>query len=222
MSQIVWDDVDTYIGDKLIPHDRVMEEVLKANRKANLPAIDVSAPQGKFLNLLVRMTGARLVLEVGTLGGYSTIWMARALGRGGRLVTLEFSPMHAAVARENIGAAGLSDKVEVRTGRAIDTLPKLHAEGLHPFDLIFIDADKPSNAAYIEWAVRLGRPGTVIVVDNVIRNGGVTDALSGDASVRGSRDAFDLLGSHPRLSATALQTVGSKGYDGFAIAVLGD
>jgi predicted O-methyltransferase YrrM len=222
MNPIIWGDVDTYITDKLIPHDRVMEEVLKANRKAQLPPIDVSPPQGKFLDLLVRVTGARLVLEIGTLGGYSTIWMARALGRGGRLVTLEFDPRHAEVARANVTSAGVADRVEIRVGRAIDSLPKLQAEGLYPFDLIFIDADKQSNAAYIEWAVRLGRPGTAIIVDNVIRNGAVTDALSGDANVRGSRDAFDLLGSHPRLSATALQTVGSKGYDGFAVAVIGD
>jgi len=219
-SQIVWSDVDDYITDKLIPHDRVLEGVLKANRESGLPPIDVSAPQGKFLNLLVRITGARLVLEIGTLGAYSTIWMARGMGKGGRVITLEFDPLHATVARENIAAAGLSDVIDLRLGRAIDTLPKLQAEGYYPFDLIFIDADKPSNAAYLDWALRLSRPGTVIVCDNVIRNGAVTDALSGDRSVQGSRDAFDTLGGNKRFTATALQTVGSKGYDGFAVAIV--
>jgi len=220
MSQIVWDDVDGYIVEKLVPRDRALEDALNNNHRHGLPAIDVSPAQGKFLNLLVKITGARMVLEIGTLGGYSTIWMARGLGRHGRLISLEFEERHATVARENIAAAGLSDVIEVRQGRAIDSLPKIYAEGLYPFDLIFIDADKSSNSAYLDWAVRLSRPGTVIVVDNVIRNGGVTDALSGDRSVQGSRDAFDFLSSHPKLSATALQTVGAKGYDGFAIAVV--
>ena len=221
MDHTIWSDVDAYIEDRLIPHDAIMAGVLEANRAARLPAIDVSPAQGKFLDLLVRMTGARLVLEIGTLGAYSSIWMGRALGRGGRLVTLEFRPEHAAVARQNIVAAGLADIIEVRQGRAIDSLPKLFEEKLYPFDLIFIDADKPSNAAYLDWAVRLSRPGTVIVCDNVIRNGAVTDALSNDGSVQGSRSAFDFLHSHPRLSATALQTVGAKGYDGFAIGIVG-
>ncbi|MGN6102041.1 MAG: O-methyltransferase [Devosia sp.] len=220
MSQIVWDDVDSYIGDKLIPHDRVMAGVLKANRAAGLPPIDVSPAQGKFLNLIVRMINARMVLEIGTLGGYSTIWMARGLGPHGRLITLEAEVLHATVARQNIADAGLSTVVEVRQGRAIDSLPKLRAEGLYPFDLIFIDADKASNAAYIDWGLRLSRPGTVIILDNMIRGGGITDGLSADASVRGAREAFDLLGSSTRLSATALQTVGSKGYDGFVMAIV--
>ena len=222
MSQIVWEDVDGYIVEKLVPRDRVLDAVLKANHDSGLPPIDVSPAQGKFLNLLVRMTSSRMVLEIGTLGAYSTIWMARALGRGGRLITLESEPLHATVARDNVAAAGLSGVVEIRQGRAIDSLPKLQAEGLYPFDLIFIDADKTSNAAYLDWAVRLARQGTVIVVDNVIRNGAITDRLSGDRNVQGSRDAFDFLGTHPRLSATALQTVGAKGYDGFAIAVVGE
>jgi predicted O-methyltransferase YrrM len=220
MNKIAWDEVDSYIVDKLIPHDRVLDAVLKHNRDNGLPAIDVSTAQGKFLNLLVRISGAKMILEVGTLGAYSTICMARGLPRGGRVVTLEFEEKHARVARENIATAGLSDVIEVRQGRAIDNLPKIFAEGLYPFDLIFIDADKPSNAAYIDWAMRLSRPGTVIIVDNVIRNGAVTDALSGDGSVRGSREAFDSIGGNRKLSATALQTVGSKGYDGFAIAVV--
>jgi predicted O-methyltransferase YrrM len=222
VSQLIWNDVDQYIGETLLPQDRVLDAVLKANRDGGLPPIDVSPAQGKFLNLLVRMIGARLVLEIGTLGGYSSICMARGLGKGGRLVTLEFDPLHATVARENIAQAHLSDVVEVRVGRAIDSLPLIHAEGLYPFDLIFIDADKPSNAAYLEWALRLSRSGTVVICDNVIRDGAVTDALSGDRSVQGARQAFELLGSNPRFSATALQTVGSKGYDGFAIAIVGN
>jgi predicted O-methyltransferase YrrM len=220
MNKIAWDGVDSYIVEKLIPHDRVLDAVLKHNRDNGLPAIDVSVAQGKFLNLLVRISGAKMILEVGTLGAYSTICMARGLPRGGRVVTLEFEEKHARVARENIATAGLSEAIEVRQGRAIDNLPRIFAEGLYPFDLIFIDADKPSNAAYLDWAMRLSRPGTVIIVDNVIRNGSVTDALSGDGSVRGSREAFDSIGSNPKLSATALQTVGSKAYDGFAIAVV--
>jgi len=220
MSEIVWADVDNYIADKLIPRDRVLDAVLKNNRANGLPPIDVSVAQGKFLNLLVRISGAKMILEVGTLGAYSTICMARGLPRGGRVVTLEFEEKHARVARENIATAGLSAVIEVRQGRAIDNLPKIFAEGLYPFDLIFIDADKPSNTAYLDWAMRLSRLGTVIIVDNVIRNGAVTDALSGDGSVRGSREAFNSIGSNPKLSATALQTVGSKGYDGFAIAVV--
>jgi predicted O-methyltransferase YrrM len=220
MSQMMWSDVDNYIVESLLPHDRVLETVLKTNRDNGLPPIDVSPAQGKFLNLLVRMSGARLILEIGTLGAYSTIWMARALPKGGRLVTLEFDPLHATVARENIAAAGLADTVEVRQGRAIDTLPKIHAEGFYPFDFIFIDADKPSNQAYLDWALRLSRPGTVIVCDNVVRGGAVTDALSGDRNVQGARAAFEAMGDQSRLSATALQTVGSKGYDGFAIGIV--
>lgn len=220
MNRIVWGDVDRYIEETLIPADAVLDGVLKANREAGLPAIDVSPAQGKFLNLLVRMLKARLVLEIGTLGGYSTIWMARGLPQGARLVSLEADPLHATVARENIAAAGLKGIAEVRLGRAIESLPKLESEGLYPFDLVFIDADKPSNAAYLDWALRLSRPGTVVVCDNVIRDGAVTDRLSGDPGVRGARDAFALMGSNTRFSATALQTVGAKGYDGFAIAIV--
>ena len=220
MNHMTWTDVDEYIVDSLLARDPILEAALKANRAAGLPSIDVSPAQGKFLNLLVRMCQARLVLEIGTLGGYSTIWMARGLPRGGRLVSLEAELLHATVARENISRAGLAEIVEIRVGRAIDTLPQLLAEELHPFDLIFIDADKPSNSAYLDWAMRLSRPGTVIVVDNVIRNGEVTDPLSGNASVRGSREAFENMGSNAHLSATALQTVGVKGYDGFAIGIV--
>ena len=220
MSQMIWNDVDDYIVGSLLPHDRVLDGVLKNNHDNGLPPIDVSPAQGKFLNLLVRMSGARLILEIGTLGAYSTIWMARALPRGSKLVTLEADPLHATVARENIASAGLSEIVELRQGRAIDTLPQIYGEGLYPFDFIFIDADKPSNQAYLDWALRLSRPGTVIVCDNVIRSGTVTNALSGDASVHGARAAFETLGGNPKFAATALQTVGSKGYDGFAIAVV--
>lgn len=182
--------------------------------------MDVSAAQGKFLHLLVRMSGARRVLEIGTLGGYSTIWMAKALPRDGLLVTLEYEPRHAEVAAQNISAAGLADVVEIRVGRAAETLPQLAAEAGEPFDLVFIDADKPSNTLYLDWAVRLGRSGTVIVLDNVVRAGELANAGSTDPNVKGSRAALDFIGAHPRLSGTALQTVGSKGYDGFAIMVL--
>jgi predicted O-methyltransferase YrrM len=220
MDHQIWSAVDDYIGDKLLPEDAALTAALHANAAAGLPAIDVSPAQGKFLNLLVRITGARRVLEIGTLGGYSTICMASALPADGRLVTLEYEPRHAEVARANLARAGLSERVEVRVGKGLDSLPVLHAEGGDPFDLIFIDADKPSNPGYLEWAVRLSRPGTVIVLDNVVRDGQVIDAASGDLNVEGARAGFDFIAAHPRLSATALQTVGAKGYDGFAIALV--
>jgi predicted O-methyltransferase YrrM len=218
MSEQLWAEVDAYVADKLVD-DATMAAVLTANAKARLMPIDVSPAQGKFLELLVRISGAARILEIGTLGGYSTIWMARALPDDGRIVTLEYSQFHAMVARGNFKAAGVADRIELRVGPALETLPGIESEG-GPFDLVFIDADKANNANYIEWAVKLSHPGTVIVVDNVIRDGAVVDAESSDPSVAGSRAAFDLLESHPRLSATALQTVGSKGYDGFAIAVV--
>lgn len=220
MGQKKWSKVDAYVVEKLVPPDAVLEEALAANAAAGLPAIDVSPPQGKLLNLLVRMCGAKRVLEIGTLGGYSTIWMARALPADGRLVTLEFEPRHAAVAKANIERAGVADRVDIRIGRALDNLPRLASEGLGPFDFVFIDADKPGNPQYLDWALRLSRPGTVIVLDNVIRDGTVVESGSGDANVEGARAAFDFLGSDSRLAATALQTVGSKGYDGFAIAIV--
>lgn len=220
MDLRVWEGVDRYINHKLALEDDVLDAVLRANRAAHLPAIDVSPAQGKLLSLFTEMVDARRVLEIGTLGGYSTIWMARGMRPGGRIITLEFWPSYAEVARANIEAAGLSHMIEVRQGRAVDSLPKLFAEGLYPFDFIFIDADKASNAIYLDWAVRLSRPGTVIICDNVIRNGAVIDEGPGDATLQGARDVFDLLGAHPRLSATAVQTVGSKGYDGFAMAVV--
>jgi len=216
----VWSAVDGYIGEKLLREDEVLLEALRANAAAGLRPIDVSAAQGKFLHLLVRMTGAKRVLEVGTLGAYSTIWMARALPADGQVVTLEYDPLHAEVARQNIERAGLSSMIEVRLGAAADTLARLAAENPAPFDFVFIDADKPSNTVYLDWAIRLGRPGTVIVLDNVVRDGELANAESTDANVLGSRGAFELIADNPRLSATALQTVGSKAYDGFAVMIL--
>ncbi len=212
--------VDTYIGDRLLGSDPMLEAVLAANQAAGLPPIDVSAAQGKFLNLMVSITRARRILEVGTLGGYSTIWMARALPEDGKLVTLEYSPHHAEVARSNIAGAGVGHLVDIRVGPAAETLPELAAGHSEPFDFIFIDADKPNNPTYLEWAIRLGRPGTVIILDNVIRDGQVIDTDNTDPRVIGTRAAFDMIASHPRLRATALQTVGAKGWDGFAIMVI--
>jgi predicted O-methyltransferase YrrM len=220
MSEKLWADVDGYIVDKLLPADPLMDQVLAANHAGGLPTIDVSAAQGRFLELLVRISGARNILEIGTLGGYSTIWMARALPDGGRVVTLEYSPKHADVARANFERAGLTSIIDLRVGPALESLPGVEADGRGPFDLVFIDADKPNNPGYLEWAVKLARPGTVIVLDNVIRDGRVIEAGSGDRNVEGARAGFDFLGSHPRLRATALQTVGAKGYDGFAVAVV--
>lgn len=220
MSAASWTAVDDYIEERLLAPDPVLEQVLAANAAAGLPAIDVSPAQGKLLHLLVKLSGARRVLEIGTLGGYSTIWMARALPPEGRVVTLEFSPHHAATAKANIAAAGLASQVEIRVGAAAETLAVLADEGAGPFDFVFIDADKPNNPIYLDWAVRLARPGTVIVLDNVVRNGAVADAHSSDANVLGSRAGFDFFRKHPRLDATALQTVGGKGYDGFALALV--
>ena len=215
-----WSEVDSYFARTLIGSDPALEEALAANAAAGLPSIDVSAPQGKLIHLLARMAGARKALEIGTLGGYSTIWLARALPDDGRLITLEVSPRHAEIARRNVAHAGLESKVEIRTGAALTTLPKLEAERLGPFDFVFVDADKTNNAAYLEWALRLSRPGTVIVVDNVVREGGVVEAASRDPDVVGVRRMFELMAREPRLSATAIQTVGAKGWDGFALAVV--
>ena len=221
MSQAsTWSGVDAYIEERLLGDDPVQTETLRQNAAAGLRPIDVSPAQGKFLHLIARMISAKRILEVGTLGGYSTIWLARALPADGRLVTLEYEQRHAETARKNIARAGFADRVEVRVGAAADTLPLLAAEGAGPFDLVFIDADKPNNPAYLDWAVKLSRPGTVIVLDNVVRDGGVADAASSDPNVKGSRAAFDYFAAHPRLEATALQTVGAKGYDGFAVAIV--
>lgn len=220
MTADLWGRVDDYIVDKLVDESAALADALKANAAGGLRPIDVSAAQGKFLHLLVRMSGARRVLEVGTLGGYSTIWMAKALPAGGSIVTLEYEPHHAEVARRNVERAGYSDRIEVRVGAAAETLPVLAAEKPEPFDFVFIDADKPNNTTYLDWAIKLGRPGTVIVLDNVVRDGQVANAESRDPNVLGSRGAFELIAANPRLSATALQTVGAKGYDGFAMMIL--
>jgi predicted O-methyltransferase YrrM len=208
--------VDDYLAGLLVGPDPALDAALAANRAAGLPAIDVSPLQGKLLHVLARALGARSILEIGTLGGYSTIWLARALPDDGRLVTLERSPHHAEVAAANIARAGLSTRVEIVVGAALDTLPGLDG----PFDLVFVDADKPSNADYLAHAVRLSRPGTLIVVDNVVRGGRVADAGDDDPAVVGSRRLVEALAADDRLSATALQTVGSKGHDGFAVAVV--
>ena len=217
MNEDAWSDVDQYVGEQLLADtDPVFEAVLRANAAGGLPAIDVSAAQGKFLHLMVKISGARRILEIGTLGGYSTIWMAKALPEDGRLITLEYSPKHAEVAKANLARAGVLDRTEIRVGPALDSLPGL--EG--PFDLIFIDADKPNNPNYLDWAVKLSRPGTVIILDNVVRDGRVVDAASTEPSVKGTRAAFDFLKAHPQIESTALQTVGSKGWDGFVLGVV--
>ena len=215
-----WTRVDDYLTGVLLPPDPELTAALAASEVAGLPDIQVSPPQGKFLHLLARIQGARSVLEVGTLGGYSTIWLASALPPDGRLVSWEIDPSHAAVARDNIAAAGLSAVVDVRVGPALDTLPALAAEDAGPFDLVFLDADKPGNPDYVRWALRLTRPGSVIVVDNVVRRGGVADAASTDAAVLASRQVLELIAAEPRLDGTALQTVGGKGHDGFALALV--
>ena len=216
----LWTAVDEYLVGKLIPTDGALTAARAANAEATLPAIDVSPAQGKFLYLLAKIQGARRILEVGTLGGYSTIWLARALPEGGKLVTLEIEKRHAEVALKNVQRACVAERVELRLAPAAESLAALVKEGVEPFDFIFIDADKPNNPVYLEWAMKLARPGTVVVVDNVIREGAVVDAESKDASVQGTRRLFDLMASNPRLEATALQTVGSKGYDGFVMAIV--
>ena len=223
MSQQQWTEVEHYLADRLIPADPLLEAVLEANVAAGLPPIDVSPNEGKLLQLLALLCRAQRILEIGTLGGYSTIWLARALPTGGRLVTLEANLKHAEVARSNIARAGLADVVDLRVGLALNTLPQLEDERAGPFDLIFIDADKPNNTGYLTWALKLSRKGGLIIVDNVVRDGAVLDADSSDASAQGARSVLEMLGCEPRLSVTALQTVGSKGYDGFAMAlVIGD
>ncbi len=216
----MWAAVDQYFGGLLAPSDEHLAAALKANRDAGLPAIDVSPLQGKFLHVLVQMTQAKRVLEIGLLGGYSTIWMARALPRGGRVVSLEFSPKHAEVARGNLRRAGLLGRVDVRVGPALESLPVLAAERGGKFDLIFIDADKGNNPRYLEWALKLSRRGSVIVVDNVARHGTVIDAKSKDPDIKGTRGCLEMMAANPKLSAFAMQTVGVKGLDGFAMAVV--
>ena len=212
-----WSAVDHYLVDLLSPPESRPAAALAENAASGLPKIDVSATQGKMLGLFVRMTKASRVLEIGTLGGYSTIWMAGALADGGKLVTIEVSERHAAVARKNVERAGLGDRVEIRVGAALDVLRSL--EG--PFDLIFIDADKVNYPGYLREALRLSRPGTVIIGDNVVRGGAVIDPDSGDPNVRGVREFLQIMAKEPRLSGTVIQTVGEKGWDGFALAVVG-
>jgi len=222
MTQMeTWKKVDDYIVERLIPQDAVLEEVLTSNRRAGLPEIDVSPAQGKLLHIWARMQGAKRILEIGTLGGYSTIWMARALPADGRLVTLELDPHHAQVAQSNLALAGLDDTVEIRVGEALQQLAMMKEEQQEAFDLIFIDADKPNNPAYLRWALQFSHPGTVIIGDNVIRDGKIVSEPNADGSVQGVRQFYDLIADEPRLTATAIQTVGVKGYDGFIIAIVG-
>jgi predicted O-methyltransferase YrrM len=220
MPQDQWSAVDSYLTALIVQPEPALGAALSASAAAGLPTIAVSAPQGKQLMLLARMIGARNILEIGTLGGYSTIWMARALPAGGRLVTLERDAKHAEVARANIEHAGLSGVIEVLLGPALEALPKLVADGRGPFDLIFIDADKPSIPDYFAWSLKLARRGSVIVVDNVVRDGAVIDPVSDDVNVQGVRRFNDMLAAERRVSATTIQTVGSKGYDGFALALV--
>jgi predicted O-methyltransferase YrrM len=220
MTQETWTGVDQYITDTLIRPDGALSAALRASADAGLPAINVSPPLGKLLHVLALARGAQKILEIGTLGGYSTIWLARALPRSGKLITLEFDPKHADVARANIARAGLANVVEIILGRAIETLPRLASENRGPFDLIFIDADKQSTPEYFTWALKLSRPGSLIIVDNVIRKGSVVDASNTSADVQGIRRFNEMVAKEERVSATAIQTVGVKGYDGFAIVLV--
>ncbi|MEU2075709.1 O-methyltransferase [Streptomyces sp. NPDC013489] len=218
MTNPQWNAVDAYFTETIAPADEALTAALDASAAAGLPEIAVAPNQGKLLHLLALTQGARNILEIGTLGGYSTIWLARALPADGRLITLEYDPAHADVARANLAHAGLDKVVEVRTGAALDTLPRLEAEGAGPFDLVFIDADKVNNPRYVEWALKLSRPGTVIVVDNVVRGGRITTPDPDDPAITGTRELFALVAAEPRLDATAIQTVGTKGYDGLLLA----
>ncbi|MCO5051792.1 MAG: O-methyltransferase [Verrucomicrobiae bacterium] len=220
MDSSQWEAVDRYVTSQLIPSDATLEKVLAARKAADLPAIGVSATQGKLLQLLAQSHQARRILEIGTLAGYSTIWLARALPADGKLITLEFEPKHAEVAQANFNAAGLADRIQLRLGAALDTLPQLRAEGCGPFDFIFIDADKENYPAYWEWSLKLSRPGTLIVADNVVRNGALADPHSLDARVQAMRRMHEMMGADARVSATTIQTVGSKGYDGFTFAIV--
>jgi predicted O-methyltransferase YrrM len=220
MADDAWTAVDSYLSETLIGDDPALAAALEANHAAGLPPIDVTAPQGKFLSLLCRIAGARTVLEFGTLGGFSTIWLARGLPDDGTVVTLEVDPKHAAVARSNIDRAAVAATVEIVVGPAMESLPGLAEHPGAPFDLVFIDADKPSNPRYLEGALRLSHPGTVIVCDNVIRQGGIVDPANTDPNVTGTRKFFELVRDDPRLDATAIQTVGAKGWDGFALALV--
>jgi predicted O-methyltransferase YrrM len=218
MSQELWNAVDHYITDSLLPPDPILDAALASGEAAGLPPIAVSPAQGKFLHLLARSMRAQNILEIGTLGGYSGLWLARALPANGKLVTLEVDPKHAEVARANFARAGLSDKIELRLAPALETLPKLAAENRAPFDLIFIDADKVNIPVYFTWALKLARPGGVIIIDNVVRKGALSNPADTDPAVQGVRRLHEMLSSETRVSATTLQTVGAKGYDGFTLA----
>ena len=220
MPNMDWSDVDAFLGTKLLRNDNLLDAVQHTNDVAGLPSIQVSPLQGQFLSLLAKINGSARILEIGTLGGYSTIWLARALPAKGRLISLEFDPHHAEVARKNIERAGLSDRVVILTGAALTTLPELQQQGIGPFDFIFIDADKANMSQYLDWSLQLSRPGTVIVADNVVREGEVTNPLSTDPDVVGVRKFLDMVAQNSRLTASALQTVGVKGWDGFAVVLV--
>ena len=220
MNQETWTAVDAYLCDGLVKTDPALDNTLRTSEAAGLPHLYVTPTQGMLLQILARMQGARKILELGTLGGYSTIWLARALPEGGKLITIESSPKHAGIAKNNLAVAGLSHLVEIRIGKAIEIMPALSQEGLAPFDFIFIDADKPGCPDYLAWSLKLSRPGTVIVADNVVRKGKLADPSSTDPNVIGVRRLIDLMAEEPRLSATVIQTVGSKGHDGFALAIV--
>lgn len=220
MSRDQWKAIDLYFSELLLPADPVLEAALKAADEAQMPTISVAPNQGKLLGLLAGAMGARRILEIGTLGGYSTIWLGRALPADGMLITLEVDPKHAEVARANLARAGLAEKVTVRLGAALDTLPQVEAEGHGPFDFVFIDADKVNTAAYFEWALKLTRRGSLIIVDNVVRNGKVIEADTDDVNVQGIRQFMTELAAESRVSATVVQTVGSKGHDGLAVALV--
>jgi predicted O-methyltransferase YrrM len=220
MGQELWEAVDKFLDTMLIPQDSALEDALAAAAAAKLPAIQVSSVQGKFLHLLARILGARNILEIGTLGGYSTIWMARALPEGGRIITLEADPKHADVAKKNFARAGVESKVELRLGKALDTLPQVAADGLGPFDLFFIDANKSNMPEYFEWSLKLARKGSVIIADNVVREGAILDEKSKDADIQGIRRFLEMVGKEKCVSGTALQTVSTKNYDGFALVLV--
>lgn len=217
MTPEIWAAVDRYANEQLTPADPSLDAALQSSADAQLPSINVTPNQGKLLHIFAKMQQAKRILEIGTLGGYSTIWLARALAPDGRLITLELDPKHAEVARKNFARAQVSDLIDVRVGRAIDTLPILAAEKAGPFDFIFIDADKASIPEYLAWSLKLSRPGTAILVDNVVRKGGLIDAASTDGAIQGVRRLHELLAKEPRCTATTLQTVGAKGYDGFTL-----
>jgi predicted O-methyltransferase YrrM len=220
MADDLWSQVDSYIADKLVKADDALDAALETSQAAGLPAINVSPSHGKLLHILARLVSARAILEIGTLGGYSTIWMARALQPGGRLISLECDPKHAELAKANIARAGLERSVDIRLGVALETLAKIAAEKIGPFDLIFVDADKVSTPDYFQWALKLSRVGSLIVVDNVVRKGEVANVKTADPAVQGMRRFIDMAAAEPRVVATAIQTVGGKGYDGFSIALV--